>query len=147
VLRALAHVGRLASGLLRRGPSERLDWEPHILDQATVSQPTLYEVEFLAQAVRYVYGLRFTDEAVLGEWLHAYPMGRRQVWFERDPEAPAWRSSTSGTASLRRLNATRARTSGTRRRAGHRLVSGCDSGVSGRRPRPRGGGSRPRPRG
>src|SRR5262245_12022874 len=91
VLSALSHLGRLVRGLLRidyETDRRVLGWDPHVLDPATHLQPTQYEMEFLADAVRYVYGLRFTDEAVVAEWLYAYPQGRRQVWFERDATAP-----------------------------------------------------------
>jgi hypothetical protein len=88
VLSGLAHLGQLGKGLLRPDfESDRLvlGWDPHTLDQETREQPTHYEVEFIAEDdVRYVYGIEFTDEAVRAEWLHAYPQGRRQVWFERD---------------------------------------------------------------
>ena len=30
----------------------------------------------------------FADDFIHAEWLHAYPQGRRQVWFDRDPAAP-----------------------------------------------------------
>ena len=32
---------------------------------------------------RYTYGFKLDDERVRAEWLHAYPKGRRQVWFDR----------------------------------------------------------------
>jgi energy-coupling factor transporter ATP-binding protein EcfA2 len=91
VLTALAHLGRLGKGLLHHDDDTGrtvLGWDPHTFDPATSDQPTHYEAEFLAADVRYVYGLEFTDAAVRGEWLHAYPQGRRQVWFERDRSAP-----------------------------------------------------------
>jgi AAA domain, putative AbiEii toxin, Type IV TA system len=91
VLNALIHLGRLVRGQLRseyESDRKTLGWEPHTLDSATREQPTHYEVEFLSEGVRYGYGLRFNDDVVQGEWLHAYPQGRRQVWFERDPASP-----------------------------------------------------------
>jgi ABC-type cobalamin/Fe3+-siderophores transport system ATPase subunit len=92
VLSALAHLGRLGSGRLFPADDdirrEVLDWEPHVLDPITREQPTRYEVEFVAEDIRYAYGLSFTEDLIHTEWLHAYPHGRRQVWFERDPAAP-----------------------------------------------------------
>jgi hypothetical protein len=82
VLSALAHLGRLGRGLMRDVWSP--GWESHALDPAMRDKPTRYDVEFIADGVRYAYGLEFTDDAVYAEWLHAYPNGRRQVWFERD---------------------------------------------------------------
>ncbi len=91
VLRALGDLGRMAIGKLwASDPDERpsLGWQPHVLDATTRDAPTHFEVEFIASGVRYAYGLEFTAAAVHREWLHAYPQGRRQVWFERDPATP-----------------------------------------------------------
>jgi hypothetical protein len=30
-----------------------------------------------------MYGFEIDDDRVRGEWLHAYPKGRKQVWFDR----------------------------------------------------------------
>lgn len=56
---------------------------PFLFEQALRSRSTRFEVELLLGKVRYVYGFEFTDNEVRAEWLHAYPHGRRQVWFER----------------------------------------------------------------
>jgi AAA domain, putative AbiEii toxin, Type IV TA system len=66
-----------------------LGWDPFLLDARSASAATKFEVEVLVESVRYVYGLEFTETGLTGEWLHAYPQGRRQVWFERDPASPA----------------------------------------------------------
>jgi uncharacterized protein len=47
-------------------------------------KPSLYEITFVQDKVRYRYGFVLDDAAVAEEWLHAWPHGRRQVWFERD---------------------------------------------------------------
>ena len=47
-------------------------------------EPSLFEVTFLLGGVRYRYGFQASDEQFLEEWLHAWPSGRKQVWFERD---------------------------------------------------------------
>jgi hypothetical protein len=33
-----------------------------------------------------VYGFEVSDDRIETEWLHVYPHGRRQVWFERDAD-------------------------------------------------------------
>lgn len=89
-LQALTELAALVSeaGLLGQGAESLLDHDPFALNPATRDQPTRYEVELLLGGVRYVYGLSHTGAAITGEWLHAYPHGRRQVWFERLAEAP-----------------------------------------------------------
>ena len=37
----------------------------------------------MADGVRYQYGFSATQDVVVGEWLHAWPRGRPQLWFER----------------------------------------------------------------
>ena len=51
------------------------------------SDPSLFEVTFLLDQVRYQYGFRASDEQFVEEWLYAWPSGRKQVWFERDSHA------------------------------------------------------------
>jgi hypothetical protein len=62
--------------------------EPFALDTAARDEASLYEVDIVLGADRYVYGFEVSDKQVESEWLHAYPGGqaRRQVWFERDPD-------------------------------------------------------------
>ncbi|WP_411148720.1 AAA family ATPase [Streptomyces sp. A30] len=62
--------------------------EPFELDPRARADTSLFEVELLlltaGEYVRYTYGFELSDERVEAEWLHAYPSGRRQVWFDRE---------------------------------------------------------------
>ncbi|HEX5493567.1 MAG TPA: ATP-binding protein [Mycobacteriales bacterium] len=62
--------------------------EPFALDPACREQTTLFEADILLghPAVRHTYGFELSDERVEAEWLHAYPHGRRQVWFDREAD-------------------------------------------------------------
>ncbi len=51
------------------------------------NEPSLYEVDFICNGVRYFYGFRLDDRAILEEWLFAWPNGKKQTWFERDGES------------------------------------------------------------
>jgi len=57
---------------------------PFALSAETVSAPSRFSVDLLIDGVRYEYGFAVDSSRVLGEWLHAYPKGRRQEWFTRD---------------------------------------------------------------
>jgi uncharacterized protein len=46
--------------------------------------PSLFEVTFLIDHVRYQYGFQVSDDQFLEEWLYAWPTGKKQVWFERE---------------------------------------------------------------
>ncbi|MGY1456100.1 AAA family ATPase [Streptomyces sp. SS8] len=64
--------------------------EPFELDPEAREETSLFEVDLLLgrDPVRYTYGFEVSDERVEAEWLHAYPSGRRQVWFDREAERP-----------------------------------------------------------
>lgn len=85
VLTALVELADRATWLPRGEEEPRPD--PFLLDSEGRQTPTLFEVELLLDGVRYGYGLGQDDGGVVREWLHAYPLGRRQVWFERDASA------------------------------------------------------------
>jgi putative AbiEii toxin of type IV toxin-antitoxin system len=62
--------------------------EPFALDPVCRSENTLFEVDLLLgeSKVRYTYGFELSDERVEAEWLHAYPGGHKQVWFDREAD-------------------------------------------------------------
>jgi hypothetical protein len=53
------------------------------LDPETADEPSFFEVDLVIENTRYTYGFELDDVRVRGEWLHAYPRGRKQVWFDR----------------------------------------------------------------
>lgn len=59
---------------------------PFRLDPDCADEPSFFEADIEITGTRYTYGFELDDERVRGEWLHAYPRGRRQVWFERDDD-------------------------------------------------------------
>ena len=46
--------------------------------------PSMYEAMFVDHGVRYRYGFVVSDERIEEEWLHAWPKGKQQTWFERE---------------------------------------------------------------
>ncbi|WP_020476391.1 AAA family ATPase [Zavarzinella formosa] len=59
-------------------PRDPFAWGP------TRNEPSVFEITFLIEGVRYQFGFSATDQAIEEEWLYAWPQGRRQVWYERD---------------------------------------------------------------
>jgi hypothetical protein len=54
------------------------------LDSSFTTKPSFYEIDIALQdGIRYTYGFEIDDHRIRGEWLHAYPKGRKQVWFDR----------------------------------------------------------------
>ncbi|MGW2327330.1 AAA family ATPase [Streptomyces sp. NPDC001700] len=64
--------------------------EPFALAPEAREETSLFEVDLLLgrTPTRYTYGFEVSDERVEAEWLHAYPSGRRQVWFDREAGRP-----------------------------------------------------------
>ncbi|MBF0588593.1 MAG: ATP-binding protein [Magnetococcales bacterium] len=57
--------------------------QPFRLNSRSGLAPSIFEMSFIEEGVRYQYGFAATPERVLHEWLLAYPKGRAQRWFER----------------------------------------------------------------
>lgn len=62
-------------------PRDPFAWGPRRLE------PSLYEIAFVLEDVRTQYGFVANDERFLEEWLHVWPHGRKQVWYERDRDS------------------------------------------------------------
>lgn len=56
---------------------------PFLLDSETENEPSEFEVNLIADGVRYQYGFSATTEQIIEEWLIAFPVGRPQRWFNR----------------------------------------------------------------
>jgi energy-coupling factor transporter ATP-binding protein EcfA2 len=57
--------------------------ESFALDPAIHDAPTICDVDFVIDDVRYHYGIEASDQAFTREWLYSFPSGRRQMLFER----------------------------------------------------------------
>lgn len=56
---------------------------PFRLDKFSSHEPTYFEIFFSSDDIKYQYGFSATSTRIHSEWLHAFPKGRRQKWFER----------------------------------------------------------------
>lgn len=63
--------------------------EPFGLDHKSKTQPTSFEITFVAENIRYLYGLSATGKRIVEEYLVAYPKGLPQQWYHR-----CWNSTT-----------------------------------------------------
>ncbi len=50
--------------------------------------PSTFSTDFLLGGVRHQYGFSLSREAVVGEWMYAYPSGKKQTWFKRERNKP-----------------------------------------------------------
>jgi len=69
-------------------PEGGIPREPFLLAPNKVQEPSLFEIDFLKDNIRYTYGFIIDSVKVLEEWLFAYPQGKQQKWFVRNAEAP-----------------------------------------------------------
>jgi uncharacterized protein len=60
------------------------DISPFLLSDATSNKPTEFELDFLYQNIRYVYGFSASQSKIIDEWLFQYPKGRPQNLIERN---------------------------------------------------------------
>ena len=91
LIRALAAMRDVVADSSRI--DEELPVTPFLLDAELDGQPTRFDVACIVAGVRYQYGFSATPNAVVGEWLYAWPRGRPQLWFKRhmaNAEAPTF---------------------------------------------------------
>lgn len=56
---------------------------PFLFDNQSADEPTLFEMIFISNNVKFQYGFSATKSKIVDEWLFAYPNGVAQKWFER----------------------------------------------------------------
>ena len=68
-------------------PGDPTGAEPFKLDQASAALPSTFEITFVAEGVRFVFGFSATRSRVTEEYLIAYPKGAPQQWYHRSYNA------------------------------------------------------------
>jgi predicted ATPase len=64
-------------------PEQLFNVQPFQLDETLKTEPTLFEVTLVLDAVRYQYGFEFVPNRIVGEWLLVYQTAKPQQWFDR----------------------------------------------------------------
>jgi AAA15 family ATPase/GTPase len=64
-------------------PDGPIPLDPFVTAGNAKPKPSEFEIDFLVEDVRYCYGFRIDSEAILEEWLYAFPQGKKQTWFHR----------------------------------------------------------------
>ena len=72
---------------------EQIEVNPFLFNTVNRDEPSVFEVLFLQEEVRYQYGFAVNHTRVTHEWLIAYPEGRPQRWFEREYDAASNKES------------------------------------------------------
>jgi predicted ATPase len=83
VLKALSFVCTSRLSHPRGVPGKGVPRTPFLLAEKGTEQPSEYELDFIADKVRYVYGFRCDNRRFSAEWLYSFPKGRPVKLFER----------------------------------------------------------------
>jgi len=60
-----------------------ITYSPFKLDKEYLSKPSKFEIVFIKNNTKYIYGVSFTNEKIIDEYLYYYPEGRKALIFER----------------------------------------------------------------
>ncbi|MDI9333207.1 MAG: ATP-binding protein [Cytophagales bacterium] len=82
-IQALAFLKALVLQSHRSQAGETIEVTPFKLSAQSRAADSEFEVHFIEQGIRYEYGVACNAVRITEEWLYAYPIGRRQTWFER----------------------------------------------------------------
>ncbi len=63
-------------------------YKPFLLDKNSEASPTTFEIEFIAEGVRYAYSFSFNETHIIEETLKFFPEGRSASLFHRVNEKP-----------------------------------------------------------
>ncbi len=83
VLKALTAFRTLINKSHTYQKGDRLPHEPYKFDEGCVNGPTKFDIVFIMDNIRYNYGLSYTKDKIIDEYLFYYPKGRRSQIFER----------------------------------------------------------------
>lgn len=84
VLLAINFLNKLVIMSNKNQKGDEIDVSPFRLDENCVSKPSRFEVIFIKDNVKYIYGVAVTTEKVVEEYLYYYPKGRKAIIFTRD---------------------------------------------------------------
>jgi len=83
ILLAISDLRQLVMTSHKNQKGEKLPYFPFKIDEDCKSKPTKIQIIFIQNKIRYIYGVSYTDDAILEEYLYYFPKGRRALIFER----------------------------------------------------------------
>jgi len=60
-----------------------INYLPFKLDKQYISKPSKFEIVFIQNGIKYIYGVSFVTEKIIDEYLYYYPKDRKAIIFER----------------------------------------------------------------
>lgn len=83
LIKAIDIMQKLVLNSANFKPGVNLHIRPFLLNDKSQREPTLFEVTFFHNGIRYQYGFTATSKRFEEEWLIAYPKEVAQTWYER----------------------------------------------------------------
>jgi AAA15 family ATPase/GTPase len=89
VLRAFEFMANAVRSSHRGWPPDKpIPFTPFLGTEESKRAASRFVGDFVIGGIRYQYGFALDSEAILEEWLFAYPSGKKQIWFSRTPGKP-----------------------------------------------------------
>ena len=82
-IEALGLMSSFVRGSLGHLPGAMLNYTPFIYDEESMNKPTVFEVDFIHDSKRYVYGFSYDRKRIVEEHLFLLPGGKKKMIFER----------------------------------------------------------------
>ena len=84
VIEAINYVTRfIQRSATKIQPGDSTGAEPFKLDRESATKPSVFEITFVSEGDRFVFGFAVTPTRVVEEYLVAYPKGAPQRWYQR----------------------------------------------------------------
>ncbi len=80
---ALELMSNFVRGSLSHIPGAQLNYTPFIYNEGSMRKPTSFEIEFIHDSKRYVYGFSYDRKRIVEEHLLSFPNGKKKSIFER----------------------------------------------------------------
>ncbi len=80
---AMAQMRNIIIRSARTQEGDELPYNPYLFSKDSKEEDTEFDIEFVAQGIRYQYGFSYNKNRIVDEWLFAYPKGRAQKWIMR----------------------------------------------------------------
>ena len=85
-IEALQLMSNIVRGSLMNLPGSQLYYAPFIYDEESSGRPTSFEVDFIHDSKRYIYGFSYDRKRIVEEHLYLLPGGKKKVIFERNEQ-------------------------------------------------------------
>ena len=88
VLKALKYMRELILESHQNQRGDKTSVIPFKLDQETMNKPSKFEIIFIHDKIKYIYGFAVDSDKVVNEYLYSYQFNRKKTIFERGMKIP-----------------------------------------------------------